>query len=232
MNIPQLEIRTLPDRLVEIIRENIVSGAIPMDVAIRQDALARDLKVSKIPLREALARLEQDGLVVSQPNRGFFVRPMSWAEAEEVFALRLTIEPEAAAHASLNATEAEQAVARDALSQLDADAKAQKPTVGRLNRLFHLALVAPGNRPITQGIVARLHVMADRYVGKHLEPKQRHIRAEAEHHEILDAWLARKDAMVRGLVARHLERTLQDLRNELEIVERTPGSEAAEEETA
>jgi DNA-binding FadR family transcriptional regulator len=46
-------------------------------VPIRQDALAAELRVSKIPLREALARLEQDGLVVSYANRGFFVRPMS-----------------------------------------------------------------------------------------------------------------------------------------------------------
>lgn len=232
MKVPQLEIRTLSDQIVEIVRENIVSGAIPQDVPIRQDALARELKVSKIPLREALARLEQDGLVVSHPNRGFAVRPMSWAEAEEVFALRLTIEPEAAAYASLRASEEEQDAAREALARFDAAAEAQQPTVGTLNRIFHMAMVSPGHRPVTESIVARLHVMADRYVRKHLEPNRRHLRAEAEHHEILEAWTARKDATVRALVARHLEHTLQDLRNELELSRNRPDADLPEQESA
>jgi DNA-binding GntR family transcriptional regulator len=86
-----LEIRTISDRLVDIIRDRILSGEIPPSVAIRQDSLAAELQISKIPLREALARLEQDGLLVSHPNRGFFVRALSTREAEEVFALRLKI---------------------------------------------------------------------------------------------------------------------------------------------
>src|SRR5215510_1508719 len=125
-----LEIRTLSDRLVEVLRDFILSGAIESELPIRQDALASELRVSKIPLREALARLEQDGLVVSQPNRGFFVRPMSPEEAEEIYALRLKLEPDAAAVASLKATEADHERARLALAHFDAEAVAQKPTVG------------------------------------------------------------------------------------------------------
>ena len=73
INHAPLEIRTLSDRLVDVLRDYILSGAIEPELPIRQDALAARLRVSKIPLREALARLEQDGLVISQPNRGFFV---------------------------------------------------------------------------------------------------------------------------------------------------------------
>lgn len=210
-----LEVRSLSDRILEIVREKIVSGVFPLDEPIRQDALARDFKVSKIPLREALARLEQEGLVVSQPNRGYFVCPMSYSEAEEVFALRLQIEPDAAAYASLKATQAEQSRARETLSRFDAEAKAKDPSVGRLNRAFHMALVAPARRPLTEGIISRLHVIADRYVRKHLEPTRRPARAELEHHEILRAWLERNDVVVRALVAQHLQHTLNDLRQEL-----------------
>jgi DNA-binding GntR family transcriptional regulator len=64
MNHLPLEIRTLSDRLVDVLRDYILSGGIEPDLPIRQDALAAELRVSKIPLREALARLEQDGLVV------------------------------------------------------------------------------------------------------------------------------------------------------------------------
>ena len=92
--------------------------------------------------------------------------------------------------------------ARQALAAFDIDAAAQKPTVGALNRAFHIALVKPGGQRITTQIVARLHVLADRYVRKHLEPKGRVLRAEAEHHEMLEAWLKRKDAKVRKRVER------------------------------
>lgn len=212
MSSPQLDIRNLSDRLVEVVRDFILSGAIGSDLPIRQDALAAELRVSKIPLREALARLEQDGLVISHPNRGFFVRPMSPEEAEEIYALRLKLEPDAAAHASLLASDADRERAREALALFDIDAAAQKPTVGALNRAFHIALVQPGGQKITTNTVARLHVLADRYVRKHLEPKGRFVHAEAEHHEILDAWLSKRDAKVRKLITEHLEHTLRDLR--------------------
>jgi DNA-binding GntR family transcriptional regulator len=207
-----LEIRTLSDRLVEVLRDFILSGAIEPDLPIRQDALAAELRVSKIPLREALARLEQDGLVVSHPNRGFFVRPMSPEEAEEIYALRLRLEPDAAAAASRAATEEDQERARQALAQFDLEAVAHKPTVGATNRAFHLALVQPCGQRLTTDIVSRLHILADRYVRKHLEPKGRVLRAEAEHHALLDAWIERKDTRVRKLITEHLEHTLGDLR--------------------
>jgi DNA-binding GntR family transcriptional regulator len=212
MSSVQLDIRTLSDRLVDVVRDFILSGVIAPDVPIRQDALAAELRVSKIPLREALARLEQDGLVVSYANRGFFVRPMSSEEAEEIYALRIKLEPDAAAFACLKADDDDRERARLALAQFDIDAAAQKPTVGALNRAFHLALVRPGGQRNTTNIVARLHVLADRYVRKHLEPKGRFLNAEAEHHEMLDAWIKRRDARVRKLITRHLEHTLADLR--------------------
>jgi DNA-binding GntR family transcriptional regulator len=207
-----LEIRTLSDRLVEVLRDFILSGAIEPELPIRQDALAAELRVSKIPLREALARLEQDGLVVSHPNRGFFVRPMSPEEAEEIYALRLRLEPDAAAAASRAATDSDHERARQALALFDLEAVAHKPTVGATNRAFHLALVQPCGQRLTTDIVSRLHILADRYVRKHLEPKGRVLRAEAEHHALLDAWIERKDTRVRKLITEHLEHTLGDLR--------------------
>lgn len=208
------EVRTLSDRLMEVVRDMILSGAIAPDVPIRQDALAADLNVSKIPLREALVRLEQDGLVVSHANRGFFARGMSAAEVEEIFELRLKLEPDAAAEACLVADEARQDEALQVLAQLNAAAAGGMPTVGPLNRAFHMALVQPGKRALTAEITTRLHVMADRYVRKHLEHKGRHLTAEAEHQDILQAWLARDADKVRRLVADHLQHTLSDLREE------------------
>lgn len=210
-----LEVRTISERLVEIVREMILSGAISSDEPIRQDSLAAQLNVSKIPLREALVRLEQDGLVRSQANRGYVVRMLSAEEAEEVYALRLKLEPDAVAEACLKATENDQKAAKLALARLDAAASSKQPDVGALNRAFHLALVRPCGKQLTTDLVLRLHVMADRYVCKHLEPQGRHIRAEAEHQEILKAWLKRDADKARALVREHLEHTLLDLRKEI-----------------
>src|SRR3546814_5763822 len=54
-------VRTLSERVFDIVREQIVVGELATDMPIRQDALAAELGVSKIPVREALARLEQEG---------------------------------------------------------------------------------------------------------------------------------------------------------------------------
>jgi len=208
-------VRTLSEQIFTIVREQIVSGKLPVEQAIRQDALANELGVSKIPLREALARLEQEGLLVSQANRGFFVRAMSADEAEEIFALRLAIEPDAVATAAIAATEGEQDIARAALGALDDAAAAHLDDVAARNRDFHTALVRPAKRLLTLQLVERLQVLSERYVHKHLEPAGREDRAHLEHEVLLAAWIARDAPRARVLAAEHIEGTLSDLRRQL-----------------
>jgi DNA-binding GntR family transcriptional regulator len=140
---------------------------------------------------------------------------MNAKEAEEVFALRLKIEPDAAAFASKAAGDADRKAAEEALRRLVVAAAAHEATVGALNRAFLLALVRPGGQQVTTNVVRGLHIIADRYVRKHLEPHSRHLRAESEHQEILDAWLKPDARKVRKLLYEHLERTLKDLRLQL-----------------
>ena len=207
--------RTLADQAFEVIRERILSAKIPPLSPIRQDALADELGISKIPLREALARLEQHGLLQSHPNRGFVVPALTATEAEEVFALRLKIEPEAAAHASLVADDAERAFATAALAALETANDDDGRALVLLNRGFHLALVRPGGRHVTSQLVERLHVLAERYVHKHLEPAGRHARAHREHRGLLKAWMARDADAVTTLLSEHIAVTLDDLRTQL-----------------
>ena len=220
-----LVVRNLPDQLVELVRDRILSGEVPAELPIRQDALAAELGVSKIPLREALTRLEQEGLVRSQANRGFFVQPMSTEEAEEVYALRLKLEPEVAAAAALQATDEQRRAAVEALDKLDRAMDDDADNVGMLNRAFHLALMAPSMKVITTNILVRLHVLAQRYVHKHLEPQGRNERAHQEHQQLLQAWLDRDERAVKALVYDHIHHTLVDLRRQL-------GAEHAEASTA
>lgn len=205
-------VRTLSERVFEIVREQIVTGQLPHDVAIRQDALAAELGVSKIPLREALARLEQEGLLTSHANRGYFVQPMSSMQAEEIFELRLAVEPAAAGRASRHATEADQRAAVESFERLDRAASETLSEVAVRNRDFHTALVRPGNRILTTQVVERLTILAERYVVAHLAPAGRDARAHLEHRGLLDAWLARDEAAVVGMMRDHISATLEDLR--------------------
>jgi len=209
-----LVVRTLSERVFEIVREQIVSGHLPGGVPIRQDALATELGVSKIPLREALARLEQEGLLANQANRGYFVRSMSADQVDEIYALRLAIEPQAAADAAMRADDNDRAAAVAAFETLDQAAGTNLPEVAVSNRLFHVALVRPGGRLLTTQLVERLSILAERYVVAHLEPAGRETRAHREHRALLDAFLARDAGELRSLLCRHIQATLEDLREQ------------------
>src|SRR3546814_9117074 len=71
-----------------------LSGERPDGTPLRQDALAENMSTSRIPVREALSRLESEGLVASFPHRGYVVTGLSRAEIEELFDLRSLLEPE------------------------------------------------------------------------------------------------------------------------------------------
>lgn len=211
-----LVVRTLSDQLVELVRDRILSGAVEPDRPIRQDALAGELGVSKIPLREALGRLEQEGLLRSRANRGWYVPPMSTAELEEVYALRLKLEPPELAEAARRAGPDDHRAAREALARLEPAVAEHSESSGALNRAFHLALIVPARRPVTASILERLHVLGDRYVRKHLEPLGRDARANEEHRLLLERWAAGDGAGAAELARIHIERTLADLRRQLE----------------
>lgn len=208
-------IRARSDRLVELVRDRILAGAVGPGLPIRQDALAAQLGVSKIPLREALAKLEQEGLIRSEANRGFFVRSLSGEEANEVYALRLRLEPEAVALAATRADDKERRIAVRTLEALDRITNAHGEGVGSLNRAFHLALIRPCGQPITTAFLERLHVLSERYVRKHLEPAGRDQRANDEHRQLIESWMAGNGAAVAEQTREHISLTLEDLRRQL-----------------
>lgn len=207
------------DRIAEAIRDHILSGALAAEAPIRQDALAGELGVSKIPVREALIRLQQDGLIDAIANRGFFVRGLSGAEAYEVYDLRMAIEPAAAAAAALVANETERHAASHALAVLSQATARQARALGALHRAFHNSLVKPAGRHLTSQLVERLHIVSERYVRRHLAPSGRTRRANAEHAGILAAWLDRDASLVTRMMGAHIRNVRDDLKHELEPAE-------------
>jgi DNA-binding GntR family transcriptional regulator len=219
----QIIVRTVSDQVYSAVRDRILLGQIREDTAIRQDALAADLGVSKIPLREALTRLEQDGLVTSQANRGYVVTATSSAEAEDVFALRLKLEPDATAMGAAMANSQHRHIATAAFELLEAESEVGGQRVAHLNREYHMALVRPCQRAVMIQLIERLQLLSERYVRAHLELQGRDRRARAEHANLLKSWLAGDVAAVRRLVELHVNGTLDDLRHELDT-STTPGA--------
>lgn len=207
--------RPLPDQLYDKVRARIVAGDLRPNTPVRQDTLAHELGVSKIPLREALSRLEHDGLVTLSPRRGYEVAPLDPKAVEDIFDLRLRIEPAAAALGCERATDEDRAKVKACLDALNRATEAHDAAAPESNRAFHIALVAPAGRPLTTQLVERLNVLAERYVREHLKPQGRSDRARREHQEIYDAWAAARPQSVQGLLDAHIGRTLDDLRAQL-----------------
>lgn len=76
----------------EYLRERILKGEIPQGERLYEGKLAREIGVSRTPVREALHALEHEGLVISRPRSGYFVKPISKEEVYEICEIRKVIE--------------------------------------------------------------------------------------------------------------------------------------------
>ena len=85
----------LSGELVGTLRNMIIDGALAAGERINEVHLATRLGVSRTPLREALARLGQEGALISQPRIGWFVRPLTLDELEQIYPMRPLLDPEA-----------------------------------------------------------------------------------------------------------------------------------------
>lgn len=84
---------TTPRAVYEVIRERILDGTLPAGSQLREAHIAADMGVSRSPLREALSKLEEDGLIVKVAFRGAFVAEVSAETIAEIAALRVLVEP-------------------------------------------------------------------------------------------------------------------------------------------
>jgi DNA-binding GntR family transcriptional regulator len=93
----------LSDTVVDRLREAILRGLFPPGDRLREEQLADALGVSRGPIRNAFLQLEREGIVIRRPNRGAIVAQLSRSDLEEVYSIRVAIEPVACAWAARNA---------------------------------------------------------------------------------------------------------------------------------
>lgn len=191
LNIAKLERHSVSDRIAEALRDVIVDGLLPVGEVLRQDEIAARFAVSKIPVREALKRLEAEGLVTFIRNRGAIVASLSTDEIVEYLDIRAMLEAHAARLAAPQITPASLALARASLDALGRASDARQ--WGELNWQLHSALYADARRPILLAEIRALYDKVERYVRALLAMTPEMPKTQAEHQAILDAF-ARRDA--------------------------------------
>jgi DNA-binding GntR family transcriptional regulator len=156
--------RTMALAAADELRQRILSGEYAEGFQLKQDALAEDFGMSRIPIREALVQLESEGFVRILPHRGAMVSALSAAEIGEVFELRALLEPRLLRLSAPRLT-ADDYTALDAINaEYRAEILAMNPARwGELNTRLHLRLMARADQPRTLAIVTSLLQNADRY---------------------------------------------------------------------
>jgi DNA-binding GntR family transcriptional regulator len=180
--------QTIASMTVVALRERILRGDYPEGEPLRQDAVADELGVSRIPVREALRQLEAEGLVTFNPHRGAVVSTLSLEEIDELFELRADIESDLLARAIPKMTTEQFERATDLLDEFQDALRAGEATRwGPLNWHFHAALYAPACRNFTMGVLQKLHQHSDRYFRMQVLLAHGGMRANEEHRAIAAA---------------------------------------------
>jgi DNA-binding GntR family transcriptional regulator len=152
--------KTAVELVLDELRARILSGHIRPGAALRQEALADELGVSRIPLREAIRLLSSEGLVDVIPHRGAYVSMLSLDEVQEFFDLRLRLEPWLLHEAASRVDDASLDAAEAVVATMDS---AGVERWGELNWRLHDLLYRPAARPAAVAIVRALHEKSERY---------------------------------------------------------------------
>ncbi|HVJ35886.1 MAG TPA: GntR family transcriptional regulator [Terriglobia bacterium] len=201
--------RTAAEQAADVLRERILGGQMPAGAPIRQEHLAAELGISRIPLREALKQLEAEGLVTIAPHKGATVAALSSAEIEELFELRLRLEIWILGLALPRLGPTDFATLDRLLGeQQQPDNLARW---GELNWQFHEAMYRPAGRPVTLKMLKRIHDNIDRYLRFEIASTNGRARALREHQALLAHCKSGDAAKATQLLEAHIRETADSL---------------------
>jgi DNA-binding GntR family transcriptional regulator len=193
------------------LRGLILSGDLAPGAVLPQGALAQTIGISTTPLREALRRLKQEGLVDLDAHRDARVRPLDAAEARDLLQLRTSLDPLAAALAAQRRTESDLTEVQAALDGLEA--LSEHPSAAQLesHHRFHAAIHRASHNALLVEILDGLWVKTDRYRRHGLEAgrsdEERDARA-TEHRRLFEAVRDGDADTAADLMRRHVETSL------------------------
>ena len=210
--------QSLTSAVADKLRDQIIRGEIQEGAQLRQDAIASQYHVSRIPVREALRQLDAEGLIAIVPNRGAVVPALSPNDVEELFSIRALLEPEILKRSIPRLTEDDfsesQAVLRKYVSELRRDDHVS--AWGRLNWQFHSILYSRADQPRFMAIIRNVNNSGERYTRLQLFLTHGIKRANEEHHQILELCRQRDVAAACKLLRLHIQNAGESLKEALE----------------
>lgn len=190
------------DVVFDSLRRAVISGSLKAGQALRQEELARHFNTSRIPVREALTRLEQHGLAEIRRYHGYTVAGLSRAEIDEICRFRALLEGEVIARAVERMSKKALARARKLCDAFDQE---RDPLQwGARNREFHYALYQESAMPYHLDAIQAALDKTERYLVDQLTLTNWMDRARSEHHAILAACVAGDARSAASLLRAHI----------------------------
>lgn len=214
-----LKHRTLSAMITDQLRQAILDGTYPAGAQLRQDALGEAYGVSRIPVREALFQLEAEGLVRIVPQKGAIVSELSLDEINDVFDLRVLLEPRMLAESAPHFSADDFAALERIQKRFEAAiADGNRSEWGQINAEFHMAMYVNARQPRTQSIVTALLQTSDRYTRMQLSTVEAMGVAQKEHAQLIAMCREGRVEEASGFLKQHIEAVRSDL---LRVVGRT-----------
>jgi DNA-binding GntR family transcriptional regulator len=197
----------LADEIYEILKSKLMDNVVEPGARLSIDGLSRDLKVSATPIREALARLESDGLVTKRAHHGYTAAPLIDARTfDELFRMRLLLEPACASWAAQIATPRQITGMEDLIAEmktpLSGDGYESYKAFAAQDAAFHVALAVATGVGLMVETLERLRPHAQLYrlyysVGIAED-------TVSEHERVLEAVTRRDEAGAAQAMSEHL----------------------------
>jgi DNA-binding GntR family transcriptional regulator len=209
--IPRL---SLASAVAEKLREMIIKGQIEEGEQLRQDVIATDLNVSRIPVREAMRQLDAEGLIRIVPHHGAVVAALSADEIGELFDIRVLLECEVLRCSIPNLKESDfqkaEAILRRYENALEMNEEVAK--WGQLNWQFHSTLYSRAERPRFMAMIQQINNNSDRYMRLQLYLTREFSRANEQHRTLLELCRNRDTDAACALLELHIRNAGRSLK--------------------
>lgn len=204
------------DHAYSVIRSRIFDGEFKSGDRLKESELSRVCNVSRTPVREALRKLEADGLVRISPNSGAIVAQWSESDIQDIYSVRVRLEVLAASLAAERRTDADLAKLQACADEMKAASEAPGPhendlEIARLNSDFHhLIIAAARSRALAAAASQVIEAPLMLRTFRRYEP-QRLMRSVSDHLELVAAIRARDSALAGSLMGAHILSGLRTL---------------------
>ncbi len=198
-------VKPIRDVVYEYLRTAIINGLIKPGERLVEKEYAEKFNISRTPVREALRKLEIEGLVENIPRKGDIVKGIDLNDMLEIFAIRQALEPLIVKTAMENLSSEDIIKLQETINRMT-DCANHDDTAEVLNafQTFHEILLNISNMPRLCAIISQLKDYLGRFRTMSLSDPVRRNQAISEHNEILQAIIAKDNEIAERLILSHL----------------------------